>query len=213
MQERLARIVGDLDQQGSAVESREHFGQRRREACVVDDRRGARVVQQVRELVGHVAVVDVERCGACRVAAEVGLEKLGAVEHVQADEVLSGFGAHEAVALAVEADAVGAEHVREAASPVGQRLEGRHPPAPADGRPVGDGSGDGVERRPDVVVHQGILGVLSTTCFAEDSFDGRDDDFGLDDLDEVRRLRDLLLCTEARGKRTLMRLPHLFGFV
>ncbi len=84
-QQVVAGTVVDPQQQLDRPHLVEHRRQRLREAAVVDDGAGAGVAEHVGELVGHVPVVDVERCRRRLVRAEHALEVLVAVEQVERD--------------------------------------------------------------------------------------------------------------------------------
>jgi hypothetical protein len=120
---------------------------------VVHEGGGAGVGEQVRELVGDVAVVDVERRRARRVAAEHRLEVLRSVQQVQADGVLPSLPRTQLAPLGVATEAVVGEDRPEPAGPVVDLGVGAPGASPDDALTVGHGGGDGVEDRPQVVLH------------------------------------------------------------
>ena len=85
----MARCVGDLEDHPQARQLGQHLGQRRREPAVHDDGRGAGVVEQVAQLLGDVAVVDVERRDPGLERSRASLEVLVAVVEVDGQVVLA----------------------------------------------------------------------------------------------------------------------------
>ena len=117
---------------------------------MVDHRRGAGVVEQVGELVGDVAVVDVERGGPGQRGAEGPLEVLDAVVEVQADVVLPGLPPLQLRALAVHRDALGEEVVGQPVRPLTDLGVGPAARAGHHAGPVTAGDGDVGEQRGEV---------------------------------------------------------------
>ena len=116
------------------------------ELAVVHDRLGVRVVEEVGELVGGVAVVHVGRDGPQLEAGEQRLEVLVRVVEVERD-------------LRAGAEAGVAEGRREPRRPLVELLPRATPVALHEGRVVRDRIGHGLEHRPEVPVHGPSFGV------------------------------------------------------
>ena len=130
-----------------------HLGERRRERGVVDDRLRAGVGEQVLQLLGDVAVVDVERREPGLERAEHRLEVLVAVVEVDREVVLPRLVAGEPLALDDGAEAAGEQRVREPPRAIGD-LGPREPPvAEHDALAVRDRRGDRLVGRREVEVH------------------------------------------------------------
>ena len=143
-QERVAALVGDLDQDAELWQPVADARQVGRVAGVIDDRYGVRVGEQVEQLVVDVAVVDVEGCDAREVRAQHALEVLRAVEHVDAEVVLSGLVVLELGALAAAAEAVRVEDVGEPTGALGDLGVGEAARGGDDALPVGVARCDGL---------------------------------------------------------------------
>ena len=87
----MAGVVGDLQDELEVGEVVEHLGECGREAGVDDDRPGRRVGQQVVQLFGDVAIVDVERADAGLQRPEHRLQVLVAVVQVDREMVLTAL--------------------------------------------------------------------------------------------------------------------------
>ncbi len=103
-QQVVAGFVGHLEDDSQVGEVGEHLGERRRELGVHDDRGGPRIVEQVAQLLGDVAVVDVERRDTGLERAEHRLEVLVAVVQVDREVVLAALVAGELRPLGVHAE-------------------------------------------------------------------------------------------------------------
>ncbi len=95
-QEGGSRPIVHLKQHVERLQVGEHLGQIVGEGGVEHDAPGPRVVEQVPQLLGHVAVVDVEGCDAGLVGAEHRFDVLVAVVEVAGEVVLSALVAAEA---------------------------------------------------------------------------------------------------------------------
>ena len=109
----VARSVRHLEQHVEVLQPVTHCGQDRCECRVVHDGASRRVAQQVLELVGHVAVVDVEGGGASLVRTEHRLEVLGAVVQVERHVILTGLVGCERGAVDDRAESPCAQRVGE----------------------------------------------------------------------------------------------------
>src|SRR5437867_3453710 len=126
----VARVVAHLNQ---VLEQREvvpHRGQARREGRVIDD--GARPAggEHEAQLVGHVAVVDVDEGRARVERAEHRLEPLGAVVGVDGDVVVARFPGLEVRPLGAAAEAEAAERAPHPPRAPEELGEGEDPVAP-----------------------------------------------------------------------------------
>ena len=152
-QQRAAGVVGDLEEQGLALEMRKHLLERGRELRVVEDRSRLGVAEQVRELLFDVAVVHVQRRDAGLEGAEHALEVLVAVVGVDGQVVLPRFVPLEAAALALCAESVPREHGGQAPAALGQLPE-REPAIAEDHRlAIGDRCCDGVIESGEIELH------------------------------------------------------------
>ena len=116
--------------------------EQRAERPLVDDHHGVRVVEDVARLVGHVAVVDVDRDGACLVRAEHGLDPFGAVQGVDRD-------------LVAGLDTAGEEMMGEAVGALVELGVGEAPVAGDERRPVGHRVGHDLVEVGEVELHAG----------------------------------------------------------
>jgi hypothetical protein len=114
---------------------------------VVDDGPGPDHVEDGTDLGRPVVLVDVDRHGAGPVAAEHGLEVLGAVEQHQRHRILAALPALELGPLAVQPDAVGLQEGSEPAGAGGDLAVGPAGRLPDHHGPVG-------HRPRDHVVHR-----------------------------------------------------------
>ncbi len=112
-------LVGDLQDHPEIRKLVQHLCQRRRERRM--DHHGARlrVGQQVQQLLGHVAVVDVERGDAGLERTEHRLEVFVAVVEVDRQVVLAALVAGEIGSLGCDAEALADQMVREATGALG----------------------------------------------------------------------------------------------
>ena len=146
----VVAAVTDLQQDPEPGQPVADRGQRRGERRVVDDRLRARVAQQVLELLGHVAVVDVERREACLVRAEHAFDVLVAVVQVERQVVLTAQvvvehrGAVGRRAFGHGAESPVDQGVRESTGPVADLGVGEASVAEDDALPIGHGRLDGL---------------------------------------------------------------------
>ncbi len=134
----------------SARQLGEHLGERRRELRVHDDRRRPGVVEQVAQLLGDVAVVDVERGDAGLQAAEHRLEVLVAVVQVDGEVVLAGLVAGKVGPLGVAAEPGADEVVGQPVGALGDVGPGQPAVAEHEALGVGAQGGDAVEHRAEI---------------------------------------------------------------
>ena len=87
----MTGTVGDLQKDVELGQLITNLGQRRSEGFVVDEHAAAAVLQQVKQFLGDVAVVHVERRDAGLVCAEHAFEILVAVVEIDAEVVLTGL--------------------------------------------------------------------------------------------------------------------------
>ena len=153
----LTRQVGHLEEHLEAGQGRAHRCHHRRERAVVHEAAGLAVGEERRQLVGPVAVVDVEGGGACLERAEHGFEVLVAVVTGDGHVVLTGLPGGEVGALRVAAQPDAVEVVGQAAGPVGDLGPGEAAVAEDEGLAIGCGGGDRVVRDPNVHVHERTL--------------------------------------------------------
>ena len=123
----------------------QHARDERPELGLVHERDEIGVVEEVAELLGDVAVVDVDRDRAGLVAAEHRFDPFGAVDGVDAD-VLTGF------------DADVDEVVARTGSPARRARANVRRRSPAtSAEPVGDAVGDELEQVGEVEFHGGSI--------------------------------------------------------
>jgi hypothetical protein len=128
---------------------------------VVDEAAGAAVVEQVGELLGDVAVVDVERGDPGLEAAQVGDQVLGAVVEVEADGLLAEFVVGEFGPLCGDGEPLVDEVAAEASGPVLHLGVGEAHVALDEVVAVGDRLGDGPCEEGDVELgHWGCSGLV-----------------------------------------------------
>ncbi len=118
-QQRVPGLVGHLQDHAELRQLVEHLGERRRERRVDDDSAGLRVVEQVQQFFGDVAVVDVERCHPGLQRTEHRLEVFVAVVEVDREVILPALVSVEIGALGGDAEAFADQVVGESPSPLG----------------------------------------------------------------------------------------------
>ena len=142
----MARFVLDLEQHlGRRVQRGQHLGQCRRQRGMEDHGPGLGVVEQVLQLLAHVAVVDVERGHAGPVGAQHPFEILVAVVQRQGDVVLPRLPARQVGPLAVHAQAAAVQVGGETAGALLQVGVGQAAVPPHNAFPVAQGLDQGVE--------------------------------------------------------------------
>ena len=136
---------------------RRHFGTDAlhvlRQRAVEDQCLGGGVVQQIQQLLVHVAVVDVERRQPRLERAEHAFQVLVAVVEIEAQVVLARLEVLERVATRVAAVAPHRKEMRETIRALLKLPIGQAPVAKDDGVAVGNGVGNGVEYGSQIEVH------------------------------------------------------------
>ena len=149
----VARLVGDLQQDPEVREPVADLGQDGGEGGVVHDRGGVGVREQVFELLGHVAVVHVERGGPCLERPDHRLEVLVAVVQVDGHEVLTGLVTVEFVAGRSGAEATADQRVGELAGAITELSIGETAVPEDDALPIGRGGLDRFVQLGEVELH------------------------------------------------------------
>jgi hypothetical protein len=152
--ERVTAAVGDLQDQRRWIGQRvQHRGERRSEALVDDHRPGRGVVEQVAQLIGDVAVVDVERSRPRLPCSEHPLEVLVAVVEVQGDVVVHRLPARTRSELGAEPDAGVEQHAGQSAGAVSDVGPAQSSVPEHQAVAVGMGGGDRLGDHSDVQLH------------------------------------------------------------
>ena len=120
--------------------------------------RGRGVVEQVAQLLAHVAVVDVEGGDPGPVGAQHALEVLVAVVEGQGQVVLPGLVAGQVLALGAHAEAPGVQVRAQSPGALGHLAIGEAAVLPDDALPVGQRLDQGVEGAGQVELHRGLRG-------------------------------------------------------
>jgi len=142
--------VVDLEQEPQVREIGQHLGEGRGERGVEQDRRRATVVQEVTQLVGDVAVVDVDRRAAGLGGAHHALEVLVAVVEVEGDVIVGRGPARVVRGLGVDAEPMVGEDGRQPAGPVRDIGPGEAAIPPDDALALRHGGRDRLVERRDV---------------------------------------------------------------
>jgi hypothetical protein len=150
-----ARAVVDLEQQAERRQVAPHRGQRGGEPGVVDDRPRPAVGQDVGQLGGDVAVVDVDARGPGLPRPEHPLQVFVPVQQVEGDVVVGRLPRRHLGRVAPQAQAGARQHGGQAAGAVGRLGPAAGDPAGRHACAVGDGGGDGLVEGGDVVVARG----------------------------------------------------------
>ena len=155
----MPRVVLDLEQHvGGRVQRGQHLGQRGSERRVQDHGARPGVVEEVAQFLADVAVVHVEGGDPGAVGAEHALEVLVAVVEGEREMVLARLPARQLAPLAVHAQALAVQVVRQPLGPLGHVAVAEAAVAPDDAFAVGQALDQDVEGLGQVELDGGLWG-------------------------------------------------------
>ncbi len=163
-QQRFAGVIGHLDDDSQIGKRRSDRLQCRRESGVHHDRGRLGIAEEVREFLGHVPIVDVERSEACLVGTEHALQVLVAVGQIDRHVVLARLVIGELGPFGDGTKTPVDQSVGEASRAIGDIGPGETPITPNQAFAIGIPLGDRfVESRQVDLGHHPVLAPGSTS--------------------------------------------------